>query len=502
MRILLASAEVAPFARVGGLSDVVGALAKDMAAAGHEVSVFLPRYAAIDGEKFGIERVAEIGSLAVRMGDRDETVEIHRSEMPGGAGVSVYYVWHEGYFGRDGIYVDPETGEGYPDEVSRYALFSRALILAARELKLRPDVIHLNDHHTALAAAYLREYHRDDPDLGTPGIVFSIHNLGYQGIFDKGLLPELGIPAELAAPGGPLEFHGQASAMKLGIELADYVNTVSERYAVEISSTAEFGLGLEGVLGDRRKADRLVGILNGVDYTVWDPSVDPLIPARYSADDIGGKRECKMALLERSKLEADPSRPLIGMVSRLADQKGFDLIREAADAIVELGAAVVVLGTGQQEYHEFLADLADRHRGAVAAHLAFDNELAHWIEAGSDMFLMPSLYEPCGLNQMYSLRYGTVPIVRETGGLADTVDDFDPALGTGTGFVFQEYSSGAMLETIGRSVDAYRDPTAWAGIVARGMALDYSWTASAARYAELYERSREAAVAREAAPSR
>lgn len=489
MKILMASAEVAPFARVGGLSDVVGALSKAAAELGHEVSVFLPKYGSIDAESYGFTRLADPGALDVPMGEKDETVEVWRGPMPGCDDVTVYLLGHDEYFDREGIYVDPETRQGYPDEVERYALFSRAILEAAVALELSPDVLHLNDHHTAMAAVYLREFYRDAPGWGRAGVVFSIHNLGYLGQFQPELLPSLGISEDLCVPGSPFEYNGTVSTLKLGIEFADYVNTVSERYAEEISSLPEFGLGLEGVLGEKRDNGRLLGILNGVDYSVWDPSVDTLIPARYSPEDMAGKRVCKRELLERSGLSGAPDVPVIGMVSRLADQKGFDLLKEEAEAILGTGAALVILGTGQEEYHEFLSGLADEHPERVAAHLTFNDELAHLIEAGSDMFLMPSRYEPCGLNQMYSLRYGTVPIVRATGGLADTVEDFDPSNGTGTGFVFEEYEAAAMLEAIERAVVAYGDAEVWKGLVSRGMVLDYSWGASAGKYVELYGRA-------------
>jgi starch synthase len=493
LRILMAAAEVAPFARVGGLSDVVGALSKASAELGHEVSVFLPKYGSVDAGSYGFTRLGDPGALAVPMGEKDETVEIWRGLMPGCDEVTVYLIGHDGYFDREGIYVDPGTGQGYPDEVERYALFSRAVLEAAVALRLKPDVLHLNDHHTAMAAVYLREFYADAPGIGSVGVIFSIHNLGYLGQFEPELLPALGISEDRCVPGSPFEYNGTVSTLKLGIELADYVNTVSERYAEEISSLPEFGLGLEGVLAEKRDGGRLLGILNGVDYSVWDPSVDTLIPARYSPGDMAGKGVCKRELLERSGLSGGPKVPVIGMVSRLADQKGFDLIREKAEAILRTGATLVVLGTGQEEYHEFLSGLADEHPERVAAHLTFDNELAHLIEAGSDMFLMPSRYEPCGLNQMYSLRYGTVPIVRATGGLADTVLDFDPSRGTGTGFVFEEYEAAAMLEAIERAVAAYADGEVWKGLVSRGMALDYSWEASAGKYVELYRRAAEIA---------
>ncbi len=484
MRIALAAAEVAPYARVGGLSDVAGALPKALASLGHEVVVVLPLYASVDRRAHGITPVAGLDALAVPMGPSTERVRLHTTMMPGGDGVRVYLVEHEGAFGREGIYVDPATGHGYPDEVERFALFSRSLLEAMPALGFEPDVIHLNDHHTAYAAAYLRESLAGTA-TARAGIVFSIHNLGYLGTFEAARLPGIGFPAARCEPGSAFEYRGQVSALKLGIEYADYVGTVSEGYAHEISTDPVFGHGLEGVLAAKRERGRLVGILNGVDYSVWDPAVDELIPARYGPDDLSGKAACREALLGRVGLKASAD-PVIGIVSRLADQKGFDLIREAADEILALGARLVVLGTGQPEYHEFLSELSERHPGRVSVTLAFDNELAHWIEAGSDMFLMPSFYEPCGLNQMYSLRYGTVPVVRSTGGLADTVEDHDAAAGTGVGFVFHEYSADAMTEAVRRAVKAFGDRDVWRSIVRRGMALDFSWEASARRYAELY----------------
>ncbi len=461
MKVLIAAAEVAPFARVGGLSDVAGALSKEVARAGHDVSVFLPKYACIDERAFGLERVRDAGPIDVPMGGAVERVEIFRAPMPGEPRVRVFFVAHERYFGRPGIYTDPATRQrlsrrGRAATPSSAARSSRC----PRRLGSVPDVLHLNDHHTALAAAYLRGPNPYDGPLARAGVVFSIHNLGYQGWFDRELLPRLGFSEGLCVPGSPFEFNGRVNAMKLGIEFSDFVNTVSERYALEISTTEEFGLGLEGVLMEKWRRGRLVGILNGVDTSVWDPASDPLIPAHYSAGDMTGKAKCRAALAERCDLNAPAGVPIVGIVSRLADQKGFDLIHEAAEAILALDVALVVLGTGEKKYHEFLATLAVQHGGRVSVNLKFDDGLAHWIEAGSDMFLMPSRYEPCGLNQMYSLRYGTVPVVRETGGLADTVSDYDPAAGTGTGFTFKEYRADAMMSALRRAAAAFRDRAA------------------------------------------
>ncbi len=488
MKVIMASAEVAPFARVGGLSDVVGSLPKEIAEAGHDVSVFLPKYASIDDGSFSVEPVHGAGDLAVPRSGKDP-VALYRCPMPGTPAVTVYMVRYDPFFDRDGIYVDPKTRNGYPDEVERYALFGRALLEAARVLRLEPDVLHLNDHHTALAAVYLRELYGDDPVLSRAGIVFSIHNLGYLGTFDSALLPKLGFESKRCSYGSAFEYRGGVSTLKLGIEYSDYVNTVSERYAEEIAGSPEFGHGLEGVLAEKRDAGRLTGILNGVDYSVWDPTVDELIPTRYSAADVSGKRRCRSELRARCGLRDDAEVPLIGMVSRLVDQKGFDLLSEVASDIIALGVQLVVLGTGQEEHHEFLKALESKHAGRVSANLLFDNKLAHWIEAGSDMFLMPSRYEPCGLNQMYSLRYGTVPIVRATGGLVDTVEDYDATVDAGVGFVFGEYNSTEMLRAIRRAVETYGDHDAWIRLMKRGMALDFSWGTSAGRYVELYAKA-------------
>ncbi len=485
MKVIMVSAEVAPFARVGGLSDVVGALPKEIAKAGHEVCVFLPKYASIDDDRFGVECVEGAADLDVpRSGG--EPVSLYRCPMPGAPAVTVYMIRYDPFFDRDGIYVDPKTKRGYPDEVARYGLFSRALLEAARTLRLEPDVLHLNDHHTALAGVYLREMYGDDPLLSRAGVVFSIHNLGYLGTFDCELLPDLGFDGDRCSYGSAFEYKGGVSTLKLGIEYSDHVNTVSERYAEEIAGSPEFGHGLEGVLAEKRDAGRLTGILNGVDYSVWDPAVDELIPARYSIDDMAGKERCRSELRTRCALRDSAEVPLIGIVSRLVDQKGFDLLSEVASDIIALGAQLVVLGTGEEKYHKFLKALESKHGGDVSVNLLFDNELAHWIEAGSDMFLMPSRYEPCGLNQMYSLRYGTVPIVRATGGLVDTVLDYDAAFDSGVGFVFAGYDSIEMMTAIRRAVRTYADHEAWTGLTKRGMALDFSWKSSALKYVELY----------------
>jgi starch synthase len=354
----------------------------------------------------------------------------------------------------------------------------------------KPDIIHGNDFHCGLIPAYMRMDSSRDSLFTTIKTVYSIHNLAYQGRYPMEVFAQLDLPKQVADPMGALEFFGQLNYMKAGLVFADVINTVSEGYAQEIQESAEYGVGLEGVLQSRR-AD-LYGILNGVDYSQWDPESDQLIFHRYGQGDLSGKRKNKEPLLKIFGLPRPPREgPLLGMISRLADQKGFDLILKAAEKILALDLQLVILGTGQKEYHRRLKALQKKHSQKLGLALTFDNRLAHQIEAGADMFLMPSRYEPCGLNQMYSLRYGTIPIVRATGGLADTIQDVDGDPRNGTGFVFQEYRADEMLSTIQRAVEAFGDQDRWHELVNRAMKADFSWEQSARKYSHLYQKALE-----------
>ncbi|MGA2724808.1 MAG: glycogen synthase GlgA [Bryobacteraceae bacterium] len=461
----MVSSEAAPLAKTGGLADVVGALPSALRAFGDEVAVVIPRYASIDlkSARRAYDR------LAVRFGPARYDISIYQApaEFP------FYLVDCPALYERKGFY--GESGVDYPDNHIRFAVLDRAALAVARFL-FRTDVFHCHDWQSGLVPAYLRTTFASDPTFLGVKTLFTIHNLGYQGLFPKTALAEVGLDAGISGPDG-MELFGRIGFIKGGIEFADALSTVSPTYAREIQ-TPECGMGLDGAL--RARANVLTGILNGVDYAEWNPETDPLIPARYSADDLGGKRTCKRQLIEEFGLPPDAMNgPLIGMVSRFTLQKGADILAEVAGEIAGEGICLVALGTGEPEYEDFFLRMASEHPGHIAVRIGFDNALAHRIEAGADLFLMPSRYEPCGLNQMYSLRYGTVPVVRATGGLDDTIED-------DTGFKFAEYSGKALLDAVRSAARAFADQDAWRVMMRRGMAQDFSWRSSAARYSALY----------------
>jgi starch synthase len=394
----------------------------------------------------------------------------------------VYFIEQDDFFARPGLYGD-DNGD-YPDNAIRFTFFCRAALALAVRLSESPRILHCHDWQTALIPAYLRTLPWLDARLSDAALVYTVHNLAYQGIFPAWAFQLSGLPPHLFQPGG-VEFFGQTNFMKAGLLYADAITTVSPTYAEEIC-TPEFGSALDGLLRARRNA--LVGILNGVDYTVWSPEVDPHIAERYSATDLTGKATCKKALLRAVHLPEELETPLIGMISRLADQKGFDLLAAALDRLLALNLRLVILGSGAPLYEELLASLSNRYPQKIAVRVGFDNVLAHQIEAGSDCFLMPSRYEPCGLNQIYSLRYGTIPIVRATGGLKDTVEPFDPQTGQGTGFVFQDTSGDALLTAVNEALSVFAEQTQWRRLMRNAMAQDFSWRESAARYVALYQR--------------
>jgi starch synthase len=480
------AAECAPLAKVGGLSDVVAGLWRALTAEGHKVAYCLPASA---GREIGTE--AGEHRLAMRLPlPEPRRVDVRTWSGPAGR---FFELEEPSLFGRAGIYGDPATGEGYPDNAERFGVLSAAgALLAAEGLDgFQPDVVHCHDHPAALVPAFLR--HGPDPLRARRpvAVVFTIHNLAHQGIAAPALASSLGLEASLMAPLGPLEFHGNVNAMKSAVVLSDRITTVSPRYAEEICRP-EFGEGLEGVL--RRRRDALRGILNGIDTAVWDPAADPRIPYRYSVERMAGKSRCRRALLEELGLEpAGPRTVVLGMVSRLAAQKGFDLLLEALDGILGEDVRLVILGAGEESIARALDDAAARHGGRLAVRIGFDERLAHRIEAGSNLFLMPSHYEPCGLNQLYSLRYGSIPLVRAVGGLADTVVDLDEDPGRGNGFVFRAPLAAELLKTVRRAVRTFRDRSTWRSLVSRAMSADHSWGPAARSYVQVYEEARQAA---------
>ncbi len=484
LRILEVASEAAPFARTGGLGDVVGALPKTFAKLGHEVKVFIPRYGSIPGTEHKLRKLEQKLSLRAFGQSIPFTLEQHHDSR---TKVDHYFVGNTAYFDRTSYYVDPVTGKDFPDNDDRFIFFCRAVLESVRKLNWRPDVIHLHDWQAAPIPAFLKTTYAQDEFFKPVRTVLTIHNLGYQGIFAADRFKRLELPEKMFyAMSGAFEFFGKVNFLKGGLMLADKLTTVSPQYAKEIQSTSEFGCGLEGVLAER-KAD-LVGILNGVDYTVWSPSRDKKIPYRYTVANLSGKRKDKVELMQFARLPLRDSAPLIGMISRLTDQKGWDLLEEAAEKLFAMNIQMVVLGTGDRKYVDLLKKIEKKYPDKLRAYFAFDDALAHRIEAAADIFLMPSRWEPCGLNQLYSLKYGTVPVVRKVGGLADTVVDFDPKKQTGTGFVFDEYDADAMLEAVGRAVATFARKRTWTKMVKAGMERDFSWESSAKRYSELFER--------------
>ncbi|MGE5485449.1 MAG: glycogen synthase GlgA [Ignavibacteriales bacterium] len=475
LRILLASSEIAPFAKVGGLADVAGSLPKALTALGNDVRVVMPKYQSVAPE-------ATLTDFPVEMGGRKETAVLKTTSIEAKVDgmtrrVPVYLIENYQYFGRDGIY-------GYPDDAERFAFFSKAILAMLPKVGFQPDIIHCNDWETGPVPLLLREAYGDDPFYMRTCTVFTIHNLAYQGNFPPDVLRVLGVGERLFHPSG-LEFYGSVSYMKAGILYSDVINTVSKKYAQEIQ-TAEFGERMEGLL--RMRGDDLHGIVNGINYHEFNPKTDPRIYKNYDSSSVEDKKENKFALQKEMGLPVRDV-PLIGLISRLVDQKGLDIVISALEPMMEMDLQFIVLGTGSPHYEQAFRAAAERHPSKIATSIGFNGILAQRIYAGSDMFLMPSRFEPCGLGQLISLRYGTIPIVRSVGGLEDTIFDYDPDTGMGNGFSFRDYSPGALLHTVERALRAYGDRPKWRHLVQSAMDLDFSWSRSAAEYMDLYDRA-------------
>jgi starch synthase len=479
MHIAFVASECVPFSKTGGLADVVGALPRALVAAGHEVTVYLPRYR----QTKLTNTKTLIPSLTIPFDDHYRFCSILDGETRNG--VHFYFVEYPPYFDRDGLY-GTSAGD-FPDNAERFALLCRAALEASKVFGV-PQVFHCHDWQTALIPVLLRTQYAEDPSFREVATVFTIHNMGYQGVFSPDTLPLLTLPWDLFTI-LKLEFFGNVNLLKGALVYADFVTTVSRRYSHEIQTT-EFGFGLDGVLRDR--SSTVTGILNGVDYEEWNPKTDKFIAAQYSAENLSGKMKCKQDLLTTFGVTDPNTRlPVIGIASRFAAQKGFDLIAQVIDRLVREEMILVILGTGDRQYENMFARIAKQFPDKISVKVAYDNTLAHKVEAGSDMFLMPSRYEPSGLNQMYSLKYGTVPIVRATGGLDDTIDQWDPRTGKGTGFKFLEYSGEDLLLMIKQALQAFQNESSWQVLMRNGMSKDFSWNVSAREYARVYERARQ-----------
>lgn len=479
LRICFTASEIAPFAKTGGLADVTAALVKYLQAAGHDVRAFLPYYATLPHEGLSLQRLSGLQDLPLQLGRYAYRFSVLSAQLPGSS-AQVYLIDCPACFRRPSIYTLDA------DEHRRFLVLSHAAFVTCQYLVFAPQVMHFHDWHTAIGPLLLRSNYAWDRLFQGARSVLTIHNIGYQGIVGADALPEVlaGAPATLLD--APELAAGRIGLLRTGIALADLITTVSPTYAREIQGP-EYGMGLEGLL--RSRAGALVGVLNGVDYDEWDPRHDRFLPQHYDAGHLSAKAALKAALLQRLGLTPAARVPLIGMVSRLVTQKGLDLVFDTLPRLLpSRDFMVVALGSGEANYEEFLAALARSYPSRVHFQRGYSDELAHWIEAASDMFLMPSQYEPCGLSQMYSLRYGSVPVVRRTGGLADSVQPYDAAADTGTGFVFEHYDAAALTAALTDAFDLYQDERAWQGLQQRGMAQDFSWQRQVQRYVELYER--------------
>jgi starch synthase len=478
MKAVIVSSEVVPFAKTGGLADVSGALPKALAKAGVSVSIIMPFYRKISAKKFGIKPTKK--SVKVMIGNKEVTGEIHTAKLD--RKIEVYFIEQPKYFDREELY---QTIEGdYPDNAERFAFFSKAALALIENLNLKFDIIHCHDWQSALIPVYLKTLYKNHKLLAPIKSVLTIHNLGYQGLFPHTDMNIVGLGWEYFTF-DKLEFYGKVNFLKGGIVYADAITTVSKKYAREIL-TPEFGCGLEGALMQRQKD--LYGLLNGIDYSEWNPATDPLIPQKFSPDDMTGKSACRVALQKHFKLPLRADIPIFGMISRLTIQKGWDLLEGVLPKLMESDVQFVILGTGEAKYHQLLKQLASKFPKGVGLALAFDNNLAHLIEAGSDFFLMPSHYEPCGLNQMISMKYGTIPIVRATGGLDDSVIQFDRKTMAGNGFKFTEYKEEDFLASITNAMEVFSQKKLWKKLVSNAMGEDFSWDKRVYEYIDLYKK--------------
>lgn len=485
MKIAFVSTECVPYAKTGGLADVTGALPKALEKLGCEVKIFLPKYSSIDEAVFGLRYNWNAGEMPIRVNGVVRQAHLHQAKLPG-SNVEVNFIDCPHYFHRGNIYTN------HPDEDERFILFNKGVIESLQRLGWVPDVIHCNDWQTGLLPLYIKDNYGWDRMFDHTATLYTIHNIGYQGRFSPSTLLAAEIRGELYYPDGPVEIENSVSFLKTGIVFSELINTVSNKYSHEIL-TEEYGGGMEKVL-NTRKPD-VYGVLNGVDYTEWHPSTDRYLPFNYSRNDLSGKLKNKKFLLEHFNMPFDEKVPLIGMISRMVLQKGFDIFADALDQLLNLNAQWIILGSGEEKYENLFFSLSKKFPERFGAYIGFSNELSHLIEAGADMFLMPSRYEPCGLNQIYSLKYGTVPIVRKTGGLADTVKDWDEekhyGFDYGTGFSFYDYSGLALFTSVERAVNTFRQKDIWKKIQLNGMKSNYSWKQSAEKYIELYKLAKE-----------
>ena len=478
LKVLFVSPEAVPFAKTGGLADVAGSLPKALKRLGCDVRLVMPLYQTVRQGKFFLKKVLE--DIRIPLGNLQITADIYQGEL--GKDLPVYFIERDEFYDRIDLY-GTHKGEFF-DNDHRFVYFAQGTLCVAQALGFQADIVHCHDWQTGLIPAYVHFRRADDPFYRNMASIFTIHNIAYQGLFPKEIVELAGLPWECYSLSG-LEFWGKASLLKAGIVYSQIINTVSRKYSQEIQ-TPEFGNGLEGIL--RSRQEDLFGIINGVDYELWNPETDSFLAAPYSRHDLFGKTACKKDLLNQFHLPEDRwNYPVLGIISRLADQKGFDLLAEIMNRLLKEEVSLVVLGQGEEKYHRLFTRLAEQYPEKVGIRLTFDNALAHKIEAGSDIFLMPSFYEPCGLNQIYSLKYGTIPVVRATGGLDDTIIPYDPVSGEGTGFKFFLYRADELWAAIQEALVVFQNKIQWVRLMKNAMAMNFSWEASAREYIRLYQ---------------
>lgn len=484
LNVLFVSSEVEPFSKTGGLADVSSSLPKAIKDLGHEIRIITPRYRFIGERKFRLHDIIRLREIPVPVGSTKLIGHIKSSFISNlKEKVQIYFLDNENYFGRDGIYQSPTTKKDYKDNDERFIFFARGVLETLKLLGWAPDIIHCNDWQTGLIPAYLKTLYKDDPFFATTKTIFTIHNMAYQGTFPYESFEKSNLPKELFSPAG-VEAYGYFNFLKTGIVFADAITTVSEKYAEEICENDEIGAGLSGLLTSRKK--NLYGIVNGIDHHQWNPATDDFIYRKYDIKSIEAKADNKRALIQKLSLEQSKDVALIGSIGRMVALKGYDLLASVLEDILKSDVLFVLLSSGDKELEKKFEQIQKKHPKKFSLILGYDEELAHLIEAACDMFLMPSKFEPCGLNQMYSMRYGTVPIVHATGGLDDTVEDYE-GNGKGTGFKFYKYDGKELLKTIQRALKVYQQHEEWKKIMRNGMQRDFSWENSAKKYINLYK---------------
>ncbi|MBD3410653.1 MAG: glycogen synthase GlgA [Ignavibacteriales bacterium] len=486
-KILFVTSELFPFVKTGGLADVAAALPQTLTELGHEVRIVVPKYGAIDSRRFKIHDVVRLKDLDVSVAGEEKTFSVKSSFLPSQrVRVQIYFIDNEEYFGsRKSLYDDPMKGAPYADNAERFTLFSRAVFELIKKLGWVPDVLHCNDWQSGLTPAFMKTLYKDDPTLKNVKTLFTVHNFSFNGVYPKTYFKKTELPEELNNEKGALH-EGKLNFLKAGLVFADKINTVSEGYMNQCLREKELAGGLSAVL--KKRKDDLHGLINGIDDSLWNPEKDKFIEKRYSLKNFKNKKENTRALLDRFNLSYEEGVPVIGVVARLIEPKGMDLLVEAMPELMKRDLRITLLGAGEKKYHQAFQKFNKKYGDKFYSYLGFSDELAHLVEAGADMFLMPSRFEPCGLNQMYSFAYGTVPIARQTGGLADTIERYNTKTGEGDGFLFKEYSAKALVKEIDRALKLFGNEEKWMEIVKRGMKADFSWKASAKSYVDMYRK--------------